>query len=149
MSTLERFRADGRAVEGLPVRLVVAFVVGVASLSVMLEMVSGVGGLAVSELDVKPHPEVVAPGADRIEVTVVDAAGDPVGGATVIARSGSASIDGPVTARTGPNGTVEFAVAPELAANQREGTVELEVKPPAGSEYVDRRENTAVLVLRD
>jgi len=38
----DRFAADERAIEGLPVRLVVvAFVVGVATLSVLLSMVSG------------------------------------------------------------------------------------------------------------
>lgn len=41
------FRGDTRAVEGLPVRLVIAFVVGVATLSVMLNMVSGVETLVV------------------------------------------------------------------------------------------------------
>ena len=35
---LEMFRSDTRAIEGLPVRLVVALVVGVASMSVMLNM---------------------------------------------------------------------------------------------------------------
>jgi len=148
MLALGRLRSDQRAVEGLPVRLVVAFVVGVASLSVMLNLVSGVGGLAVSELDVKPQPDIVAPGDRTIEVTVVDADGDPVGGATVIARSGTARIDGPVTATTGPSGTAELTVSPELAANQQDGTIEFDVKSPAGSQYVDRRENTAVLVLR-
>jgi hypothetical protein len=148
MRTLERFRSDRRAVEGLPVRLVVAFVVGVASLSVMLNMVSGVGSLAVSELDVKPSPEVVAPGDRTVDVTVVDASGDPVGGATVIVRQGSASLDGVRTAETGANGTASVDIDPSLAANQREGTVELDVKPPAGTQYVDRRANTEVLVLR-
>ena len=148
MRTLERFRSDRRAVEGLPVRLVVAFVVGVASLSVMLNMVSGVGSLAVSELDVKPSPEVVSPGAQTVEVTVVDASGDPVGGATVIVREGSARLDGISTVETDANGTASVGIDPSLSANREEGTVELDVKPPAGGQYVDKRANTEVLVLR-
>lgn len=149
MFALDRFRSDRRAVEGLPVRLVVAFVVGVASLSVMLNMVSGVGGLAVSEVDVKPSPDVVAPGDRTVEVAVVDADGDPVPGATVIARSGTARLDDATTAETDANGTAELRISPALAPSQQDGTVELDVKPPAGSEYVDRRDNTRVLVLRE
>jgi hypothetical protein len=149
MLALERLRSDRRAVEGLPVRLVIAFVVGVASLSVMLNLVSGVGGLAVSELDVKPTPEVVSPGDRTVEVTVVDPGGDPVGGATVVARSGTARIDGVETAETDTDGSAELSVSPALAPNQVEGTLELSVKPPAGTQYVDRRANTAVLVLRE
>jgi hypothetical protein len=40
-------------------------------------------------------------------------------------------------------------VAPTLRANQDEGTLVVEVKPPAGSGYVDRRGNTKVLVIRN
>jgi len=149
MLALDTFRSDRRAVEGLPVRLVVAFVVGIASLSVMLNMISGVGGLAVSEVDVKPEPDVVTPEDDAITVTVVDTSGNPVAGATVIARSGTARLDGVTTATTGADGTANLSVSPSLAASQQDGTLELDVKPPAGSEYVDRRDNTEVLVLRE
>ena len=50
MRGFERFRDDERAIEGLPVRLVIALVVGVASLSVMMSMLSGISGLAVTEI---------------------------------------------------------------------------------------------------
>ncbi|MFB6135262.1 MAG: carboxypeptidase regulatory-like domain-containing protein [Halobacteriaceae archaeon] len=146
---LDRLLADDRAIEGLPVRLVVAFVVGVASLSVMLNTLSGVGGLAVSELNVRPAPDVVSPAPQTVAVTAVDAEGHPVADALVVVRSGTATVDGVVTARTGPNGTARLHLDPDLAANQVEGTLEVDVKPPAGSQYVDERENTDLLVLRD
>ena len=142
-----RFRDDERGIEGLPVRLVVALVVGVASLSVMMGMLSSISGLAVTELDVRPQPEVVEPGTHAVEVAVVDPDGQGVADATVVARGGSARLDGVATARTDGNGTAELRLSPELAANQRDGTVEFDVKPPAGSEYADRRENTALLVV--
>ena len=41
MSKRRRFGDDTRGIEGLPVRLVIALVVGVASLSVMMNMISG------------------------------------------------------------------------------------------------------------
>ena len=143
------FREDVRAIEGLPVRLVIALVVGVASLSVMMSMLSGISTLAVVELDVRPDPEVVTPGDQTIDVEVVDSDGQSVAGATVVARGGSARLDGIETAKTDENGVAALDIDPELGANQRDGTVEFEVKPPAGSEYVDRRENTALLVVEE
>lgn len=141
------FRRDERGIEGLPIRLVVALVVGVASLSVMMQMLSGISGLAVTEVDARPTPEVTAPGNQTVTVQVVGPEGDTVSNATVVARSGSARLDGLATARTDANGVATMTLAPRLGPNQVEGTVELDVKPPAGSEYVDRRENTALLVV--
>ena len=143
------FRSDTRGIEGLPVRLVIALVVGVASLSVMMNMISGISGLAVAELDVRPEPEVVEPGKGTVEVSVIDPDGTTVSGATVVARSGSAHLDGVQTATTDENGVAEFELSPELGANQRDGTIEFDVKPPAGGDYADRRENTVLLVVAD
>jgi hypothetical protein len=145
---LSHFRRDERAIEGLPVRLVVALVVGVASLSVMLNMLTGVEGLAVTELDVRPEPDVIEPGAQQLSLVVVDADGDPVPGATVIVTSGGASIDGTVTAETDDRGTASVSIEPTLLAHQDDGTLVVSVKPPAGSQYVDRRANTDILVVR-
>lgn len=148
MTHCSRLAADTRGIEGLPIRLVIALVVGVASLSVMMSLLSGISGLAVTELDVRPDPEVTTPGNQTIEVTVVDTDGMVVADATVVARAESARLDGIATATTGPNGTAMLALSPRLAPNQRDGTVEFDVKPPAGSEYADKRGNTAVLVVR-
>lgn len=146
---LSRFRRDERAIEGLPVRLVVALVVGVASLSLMLNMLSGVEGLAVAELDVRPEPDVVSPGQQTVDLVVVGPDGDPVPGATVAVKSGSASLtDGVVTAETDGGGGASVSIAPSLLAHQQDGTVVVDVKPPAGSQYVDRRGNTDILVIR-
>jgi hypothetical protein len=149
MRQRRRLYNDTRGIEGLPVRLVIALVVGVASLSVMMNMISGISGLAVSELDVQPEPEVVTPGEHAIEVAVIDPEGRPVSDATVIARGGSARLDGVETATTDENGVAEIELSPELGANQQDGTIEFDIKPPAGDEYADRRENTALLVVAD
>ena len=147
MRQLRRLRNDTRGIEGLPIRLVIALVVGVASLSVMMNMISGISGLAVIELDVQPEPEVVTPGEHTIDVTVIDPDGQTVSDATVIARGGSARLNGVETARTNADGVATLEIAPELGANQRDGTIEFDIKPPAGSEYADKRENTALLVV--
>jgi hypothetical protein len=148
-STFDRFRSDERAIEGLPVRLVVALVVGVASLSVMLSMVNGIGGLQTTELDARPTPEVTTPGNQSLTVQVVGDDGDPVADATVIVKGGTASLDSPATARSGPDGNATLTVAPELGPNQDDGTLVIEIKPPASGGFVDRRGNTEVLVIAE
>ncbi|KAB1186832.1 MULTISPECIES: carboxypeptidase regulatory-like domain-containing protein [Haloferax] len=147
---LDTFRSDTRAIEGLPVRLVVALVVGVASMSVMLNMLSGVQGLATSELDVKPTPDVVTPGEQDLTFVVVDHEGNPVEGATVIVKSGTADIDGTGVprAKTDDGGTATLSLDAELGSNREDGTLVVDVKPPAGSSFVDRRENTNIWVVK-
>lgn len=49
---IQCLREDERSIEGLAVRLVIAMIVGVASLCVMMVRVSGISGLAVTEVDV-------------------------------------------------------------------------------------------------
>lgn len=141
-------RQDDRAIEGLPVRLVIAFIVGVAVLSVMLNMVSGIGGLAVTELDAEPDPDVIEPGEQEVTITVVDPEGAPVAGATVVLEGGTATLaDGVRTVTTGDAGEVTVTLTPSLAANQARGTVEVHIKPPAGSQYADEQANTDILVV--
>jgi hypothetical protein len=139
--------ADERAIEGLPIRLVIALVVGVASLGVMMNTLAGIQTLGVTELDVQPEPEVVGENATDVTVTVVSPGGDQIADATVVAKSGTARLDSVVTAKTDANGTATLSLAPTLGPNQEEGTVSLSVKPPAGSQYADDRENTNVLVV--
>lgn len=141
------FCADTRGIEGLPVRLVIALVVGVASLGVLMSMLSGISGLGVTELDVQPRPEVTSPVEQTVSLRVISPAGEGVSNATVVLRAGSAHIDGVTTARTNGTGSVAVLIAPTLGPNQAEGTVEIAIKPPAGSQYVDRRSNTDLLVV--
>jgi hypothetical protein len=145
--TDRRLRRDERAIEGLPIRLVIAVVVGIAALSVMMSTISGLGSLGVDEVDVEPEPDVIEQGSTDLSVAVVDHEGKPVANATVIARSGTARLDELTTARTDYDGTATLSIEPSLRPNQREGTVELDVKPPSGS-YADRRSNTPILVVR-
>ncbi len=143
------FRSDDRAIEGLPIRLVIAIVVGVASLSIMMSMLSGVGTLGTTELDVEPDEEVIGTGYNSVDLTVIDDQGDPVEGATVIVSSGTASIDGVVNEESGADGEASVTIRPELRDNQDKGTLEIDINPPAGTEYEDQRENTELLVIDD
>ncbi|WP_227355604.1 Ig-like domain-containing protein [Haladaptatus salinisoli] len=147
MSAYQRFRSDDRAIEGLPIRLVIALVVGVASLGVMMNMLSGLNGLAVSELDAKPQPEVIEPGRQTVEVRVIDSDGKPVADATVVVKGDSATLEDIGTATTGADGRASLSIAPGLGPNQDDGTLDVDIKPPAGSEFADNRENTRILVV--
>ncbi|PSP69106.1 Ig domain-containing protein group 1 domain-containing protein, partial [Halobacteriales archaeon QH_6_68_27] len=75
---------DERAIEGLPIRLVIALVVGVASLGVMMNTLGGIQTLGVTELDVRPQPEVVGESATDVSVAVVGPEGDQIADATVV-----------------------------------------------------------------
>ncbi|PSP75745.1 Ig domain-containing protein group 1 domain-containing protein [Halobacteriales archaeon QS_1_68_20] len=140
---------DDRAIEGLPIRLVIALVVGVASLGVMMNMLGGIQGLTVEELDAKPQPEVVTAGEETVTLQVVDTSGNPVSDATVVVSGGTATLSEIRTASTGPNGTAEVTIDPALGPNQDQGTLSVEIKPPAGSQYADERGNTEILVIRE
>ncbi|MEF8780536.1 MAG: carboxypeptidase regulatory-like domain-containing protein [Haloferacaceae archaeon] len=144
-----RFENDRRAIEGLPIRLVIALVVGVASLSVMMGMLSGIEGLAVTELDAQPESEIVPAEEQTVAVTVIDPDGAPVADATVIIRGGTARHDGVAYADTGEDGTAKVEISPQLRSNQDQGTLTIDIKPPAGSEYADERSNTELLVVAD
>ncbi|WP_435361383.1 DUF7382 domain-containing protein [Haloarchaeobius sp. DFWS5] len=146
---LDSLTWDTRAIEGLPIRLVIALVVGVASLSVMMNMISGIGGLTVTEVDAQPTPDVITPGDQSVTITVVDTNGEPVAGATVVVKGDTARLDGIETAKTGDDGEATLDISPTLGPNQEEGTLEIDIKPPAGSEYADQRPNTVILVIEE
>jgi hypothetical protein len=119
----------------------------------MLNMLSGVGTLAVAELDARPSPDVVdgaglEAGDVDVTVTVVGPEGESVEGATVVVTGGTARLPGVVTGETGADGTVELSLSPSLRPNQETGTLTLDVKPPSeGGRYVDRRANAEILVV--
>jgi hypothetical protein len=139
---------DERAIEGLPIRLVIALVIGVACLGVMLNVVGGFEALNTTELDTQPEPDIVTPGEHSVNVTVVDPDGEPIEAATVIARGDTAELDSMARAETGANGTARIEFEASLRPNQDGGRISLTVRPPHG-EYVDDRENTGILVIDD
>jgi hypothetical protein len=145
----EELWRDDRAIEGLPIRLVIALVVGVASLSVMMNTIAGLDAITVTELDVDPQPEVIGAESTDLTLTVVDPDGQPVADATVVVSSGTATLEGVRTDETGADGTASVRIDPSLGPNQNEGTVEINIKPPASGGYTDRRANADVLVVTD
>jgi hypothetical protein len=137
---------DERAIEGLPIRLVIALVVGVACLGVMMSVVGGLGSLNETELDTQPEPEIVEPGSNNVTVTVVDPDGEPIEDATVVATGDTANLSSVQQGTTGSDGETTLEIDASLRPNQDEGRIELDIRPPDG-DYVDDRENTGVLVI--
>jgi len=147
MPTYEAFLSDDRAIEGLPIRLVIAIVVGVASLSIMMSMLGGIGTLGATELDAQPEAEVIDADDRTLGVTVVDESGEPVEGATVVVDGDSAQLDEIATGTSGEDGTASVEIDPELRENQDRGTLQIDIKPPSGTDFQDKRQNTEVLVV--
>lgn len=144
--SVRAFWHDNRAIEGLPIRLVIALVVGVASLAVMMNVISGLNTFGSTELSTQPEPEIIEEGQSNVDVTVTGPNGKPISNATVIAKSGTAQLDSMTHGETNMNGTVTLSLSPELRPNQNEGTIELDIRPPEG-DYTDDRDNTDILVI--
>lgn len=144
-----RLTGNDRGIAGLPIRLVVAFVVGTAVLGVMLNMISGVGALTTTELDARPTPDVVHTENTTITVAAVDAGGHAIPDVTVVLSADTAGLAGgePIVARTNATGVATIRATPTLPPTAGQGTLTLTVKPPSGK-YADRRANTDVLVVR-
>ena len=104
-----QFRDDERAIEGLPIRLVIALVVGVAALALMMNMLSGLGGMSKTEVAWQVQDDASGDAADKIideapasgssgnqevAMTFRDEDGDPLESGQAIIKSGSAQLDG-------------------------------------------------------
>lgn len=153
-----QFSADERAVEGMPIRLLVAVTVGIAAFGLLVPMAESVERAEETELTVESEPRqltVESDGASTVRTDIVTTEGVPVEGATLVVSGRSLDIeDGPVTFETGSGGSVAFDVGTGSAADvpvsfrptQRRGTIQLRVVPPPTSEYVDDLRNPALTI---
>jgi hypothetical protein len=159
---MQTLRTDERAVEGLPVRLVVAVAVGVAALGIMLGMLAEFDDPGTTEVTVEASDELLVPeggGYEPVTLGVVTEDGRPVEGAQLLVTEGSLPLaDGPVNLRTGLDshevtlgiGTtagVDGSVTPVFRDGQSRGTLEIEVVPPSGADLRDERENPELVVV--
>jgi len=147
------FADDDRAIEGLPIRLVIALVVGVAALALMLNMLGTIGEVGDTEVTIdipESDEQIIEPDSDVVvNVDVIDENGNDVHDATVIATAGSAQLEGVVDAETDDDDNtaeLEFDGQQSLRADQDIGTLELEVVPPSDSNYIDEQPNPEIRV---
>ncbi|OAQ54546.1 hypothetical protein HTG_03045 [Natrinema mahii] len=149
------FARDDRAIEGLPIRLVIALVVGVAALAIMLNMLGGIGSVGDTEVTVKIADddqviEADATGSDAtVDVYAIDENGNNVSDATIVATADSAQLDGVLDESTGDDNhaQLDFGGDQSLRADQDMGSIQLEVIPPSDSNYIDEQPNPTIRVV--
>jgi len=141
--------ADDRAVEGMPIRLVVAVAVGAAAMALLVPMLEGVEQHDRPTVTVEPARHQIVLGSETavrtVDIGVVTDDGRPIRDATVVLSSGSAPlVDGPHTLGTGPESsevTVSIGESPAadltvaFRATQQRGTIEIDVIPPDQTTY--------------
>ncbi|AFZ72544.1 DUF7382 domain-containing protein [Natronobacterium gregoryi] len=152
----ESFVDDDRAIEGLPIRLVIALTVGVAALALMLNMLGGIGDVGDTEVTVEidDDDQVIEQGnAVSVSMDVIDENGNDVEDATVLVSAGSAQLDGVAEAQTGEDEADAHEAIVDLddddfglRADQDMGTLEIDVVPPSDSNYIDEQPNPEIIV---
>lgn len=157
--TRQNFVDDQRAIEGLPIRLVIALVVGVAALSLMMNVLGTFDNFGDTEVTTEYDERLVTPANgsyETVTISVVTEDGDPVENADVLLRSGSLTLeDGPIDLGTGEQShTVELAFGDggdeatvDFRSDQKRGTLQVEVHPPTDSDYVDDEDNPEITVV--
>ncbi|MEF8936312.1 MAG: hypothetical protein V5A32_00040 [Halovenus sp.] len=155
-------RSDSRAVEGMPIRLVVAVTVGAAAMSLLVPMLDTVEETQQTAVTVEPeHHQVVLDSETTMQdvtVAVVSAEGEPIPESTVIVSERSLPlVDGPQTFETGPDShevTLSIGDAPEadvpvsFRRTQQRGTIELGVRPPSNGEFTVRSDHPEITVSK-
>jgi hypothetical protein len=157
--TPNAFTEDQRAIEGLPIRLVIALVVGVAALSLMMNVLGTFDSFGDTEVTTEYDESLVTPtdgSYEDVTIRVVTEDGQPVENADILVRSGSLTLEnGPIDLHTGEEshtanltlGDGENEAAVDFRADQKRGTLQVEVHPPTDSDYVDDEENPEVTVV--
>jgi len=158
MQRYRGFTEDERGIEGLPIRLIIAVVVGVAALSIMMSMLGGIDDMfgqteATAELD-----NAVVDEGDTVELAAITEEGEAINDATIIVRSGTLNIESPQDEYTGENdNTVEVSIDPDTddgvnpdwRSNQDIGTLEIHVVPPSDGNFEDGQKNPEITVIRN
>jgi hypothetical protein len=157
------FSGDERAIEGLPIRLVIAVTVGVAAMGIMMGMLDGFDDFGTDEVTVTASDELIVPengSYDTVTLAVVTTDGQPVENAQLLISGGSLPLaNGPVDLDTGPDSNsvtvginssstaTEGCIHPAFRAGQNRGTLEIDVVPPSGAGIRDERENPELVLV--
>lgn len=146
---------DERAIEGLPIRLVIALVVGVAALGIMMNVLGTFDFGANQEVTTAYDDGVIADGGSVV-VTVRETATDaPVAGATVVPATGeSTRLDGAAERTTDESGQATFelgdgedAVSIDWGPTQDVAELRFDVEP-RDDDLVDEEPNPELVVRR-
>jgi hypothetical protein len=160
---MEALRTDERAIEGLPIRLVIAVAVGVAALGIMLGMLAEFDDFGTTEVTVEASDELLVPddgSYETVTLAVVTEDGQPVEDAQLLVTEGSLPLaNGPVDLQTGPDSheatlaigssspDADAHAALDFREGQSRGTIEVEIVPPSGTDLRDERDNPELVVV--
>lgn len=134
------FLHDNNGVLGLPMRMVVALIIGGAALGTITYFMT-THCWSPEQLNVNWHPDVVDEGASTINVTVRDADGDPIKDASVaITGLGGAGSD-----KTNNDGEVEITIHTHIPENRNEGYLDITAR--VSGCYKDYSHNDAIKVV--
>ncbi len=176
MQRLTKLWRDNRGIEGLPIRLVIALVVGVASLAIMTSILGGLPTFESTEVTVQVADggqmtaENVKDEKTTLTLQAVDDSGDEVPEAQIIVKSGSASLedDSAVVGNTAGSGSsgedyeAKFDIYDEdasgvsasnnevetdLREDQDVADLKVEIKPPSDSNYVDQQDDGQIITV--
>lgn len=151
------FVTDTRAIEGLPIRLVIALVVGVAALSLMMTMLDGVGNIGQTEITYVSDDLTHDVDQDiSTTLEIIDENGNEITDAEVIITSGTAQMDGTERFETGDGfGMEDHEIEVDIDSDnvnlrhgQDTGTLEVDIIPPSNSDFEDETQNPEIVVYR-
>lgn len=162
MKSLQKLFEDERGIEGMPIRLVIALVVGMATLAIMMQMLGTLSPPEQTEVDVVLSGSDVV-GTDSTNsgtdynttIQVVDDNGQVVPNARVLISPDTAQLADTSVISAGPtnsDGEVEIEFggahsAVDLSAEQVKGALTVEIHPPGDSSYEDNQQNTQIIVI--
>lgn len=142
----------------MPIRLVVAVTVGTAALGLLLPMLDSVEQRPETEVTVEMDPAQFAletADSETVTIDVITEEGVPVEDATVLVSGRSLPVDGdPLAFETGPDsssvtadiGTRSGDVPVAFRPTQTRGTLLIDVVPPPGTSYTDKRRNPQITI---
>lgn len=150
------FTEDERAIEGLPIRLVIALVVGMAALTLMMGVLDTFSFGADQEVDVQFDDAVVDDGGSATITVVDESTGEPIPEADVIVRGDDLAIEDTYDTEANSNGQLSFSidsssssdVTPDWRTTQETGKLRFEIIPPADSPYTDDQGNEKLTVVK-
>ncbi len=134
------FLHNNNGVLGLPMRMVVALIIGGAALGAITYFMT-THCWTPEQINVNWRPNVVDEGSSTITVTVKDADGDPIKDATVTITG----LGGAGSTKTNNGGEAEITLTTNIPENKNEGYLDITAK--ASGCYKDYSQDNAIKVV--
>ncbi|MBX0285590.1 hypothetical protein [Haloarcula salinisoli] len=147
------FLGDERAVAGLPIRLLIAVVLGIASFALMMNALGGVSADPQSEIrvEVTNAQTMDVSDSDTLELSVSAGDENDISGATVTIEPDTAKGD-VVQRTTQSDGSVSITdfqstANVSLRTDQNRGTFDVDVRPPGNSDLKDEQDESEIVIV--